>query len=85
MEGYVYNDEHDDQRYWTGKYLRSPDLISIDHCAELFLNTVDMNMSVFSWDTRRVRYNDRSPTFVHVNGPDKQMIQLFMSDAPMRP
>lgn len=85
MEGYVYNDEHDDQRYWTGKYLRSPDMISIDHCAELFLNTVDMNMDAFSWDNHRVRYNDRSPTFVHVNGPDKQMIHLFMSDAPMRP
>jgi hypothetical protein len=78
MQDYEYNDAHDDQRYWTDKYLHSPEMISIDRDAKLFLNTVDMDMKVFSYENNRVHYRNQTPALVHVNGPDKQMINMFV-------
>lgn len=77
MQGYAYNDAHDDQRYWTSKFLQHPDLITIDYGARMFLNTVDIDMKMFQVDNHRVRYRNYYPAFVHVNGPDKQMMNVF--------
>ena len=78
MQGYAYNDAHDDQRYWTSKYLQHQDLITIDRGARMFLNTVDIDMNMFQIDNHRVRYRNYYPIFVHVNGPDKQMMNMFV-------
>ncbi len=78
MQGYVYSDMHDDQRYWTTQYLKFPEMISIDHGARMFLNTVDIDMKMFQVERDRVRYRNYYPAFVHVNGPDKQMMGGFM-------
>lgn len=80
MEGYIYDDRHDDQLFWTRKFIAHPDLIELDYDNKLFLNTVDFDMSKFEWNrqTNRASYDGRNPLFVHVNGPDKQMIRMFL-------
>jgi hypothetical protein len=37
-----------------------------------------MDMKVFSYENNRVHYRNQTPALVHVNGPDKQMIDMFV-------
>jgi hypothetical protein len=78
MKGYSYNDNDDDQYFWTVKYLEQPDLISLDHYNDLFLNMNDIDMKQFSFDGNTVFYKKKNPLFIHVNGPDKTMINDFI-------
>jgi len=79
MEGYVYVDKVEDQRYWTEKFLFSnPDLIELDYENLLFLNTVSIDMRWFMVDKSSgysfIIYRSATPMFVHVNGPDKSLL-----------
>jgi len=80
MEGYVYDDRHDDQLFWTRKFFEYPELIELDYENRLFLNTVSFDISKFEIDREknRVLYKKRNPIFIHVNGPDKTMIRMFL-------
>lgn len=73
---YNYNDTDDDQRYWTTQYLENPDLIGLDYENSLFLNTSGFNEKMFSYDieSSTAYYKTANPQFVHVNGPDKSLI-----------
>jgi len=77
MEGYTYEDTHDDQRFWTTQYLTRPDLIELDYHNQLFLNIVDINMRLFFWnqDEASAMYKNASPVFIHDNGPVKNLIK----------
>jgi hypothetical protein len=76
IRGYSYNDDDDDQRYWTKQFLENPHLIELDYCNRLFLNTFGMDKSRFKIIDERVVYRDfRKPVFAHVNGPDKMLIE----------
>jgi hypothetical protein len=79
MAGYVYIDKVEDQRYWTEKFLFSnPDLIELDYENQLFLNTVSIDMRWFMVDKSSghsfIIYRSATPMFVHINGPDKSLI-----------
>ena len=80
MSGYVYNDKHDDQLFWTRKLLAHPDLIELDYNNKLFLNTAGFDDTTFFWDhqTSIAYYKGKNPIFVHVNGPDKSAIRMFL-------
>ena len=78
MEGYEFNDGEDDQRYWTSKFLSNPELIALDYDNKLFLNTVDIDMRYFSWNGKIAIYNLKKPLFIHVNGPDKRLIDTLV-------
>jgi hypothetical protein len=80
MTNYEYNDADDDQRFWTTQYLNNPDKITLDHENYIFLNTVDMDMDSFTYDSKTnvAYYKWRNPQFVHVNGPVKKMIEDFL-------
>lgn len=75
---YKYNDDDDDQLYWTNQYLDNTHLIKLDYNNSLFLNSVDIDMSKFSWDGKQAHYKQQNPLFVHVNGPNKTMINMFI-------
>jgi hypothetical protein len=80
LEAYVYEDRHDDQRYWTDQFLnKNSDIIGLDYENLLFLNTVDIDMRFyFQSKNKHVTYKYRNPLFVHVNGPDKALILSFL-------
>jgi len=78
MKGYQYDDRHDDQRFWTTVFFENPDIIELDHENLLFLNAADMDMEDFDWNKKTVWYKRRNPLFVHINGPDKTMIEIFL-------
>ena len=78
MNGYEYNDKEDDQRYWTTKFLNNPDLIELDYNNAIFLNTVDIDMNQFIWNGQFGRYKLNNPIFIHVNGPDKRLIDQLV-------
>ena len=80
MANYEYDDAHDDQRFWTTKFLHNRDKIALDHENYIFLNTVDIDMDSFTYDSKnnQAYYKWRNPQFVHVNGPVKTMIERFL-------
>ena len=81
---YKYNDDEDDQRFWTTQYFEHPYLISLDYNNDLFLNTADIDMGNIVYDpiTNRTFYDSnnvsKNPLFVHVNGPEKSDLNLFL-------
>jgi len=74
---YEYNDQHDDQLYWTLQYFKHPNLITLDYNNKLFLNTYNMNMDFYSYDGQKGNYKDRIPCFIHVNGPNKSELSSY--------
>lgn len=78
---YQYNDNDDDQRYWTTQFFNKPELITLDYNNSIFLNTVDIEMRYFVWDQSEsiALYKDTNPLFVHVNGPDKSMVNELLT------
>jgi hypothetical protein len=79
MEGYIYIDKVEDQRYWTERFLSNQDIIELDYENLLFLNTVSIDMKWFTVDKTEnatlIIYKSAMPMFVHVNGPDKSLIE----------
>ena len=72
---YVYEDSEHDQRYWTTQYLeKNNNLIELDYMNGIFLNTVEIDTTKLEVINGVARYNQRQPIFVHVNGPDKSLI-----------
>jgi hypothetical protein len=78
MKGYQYDDRHDDQRFWTTVFFENQDLIELDHENLLFLNAADIDLEDFDYNKKTVWYKRRNPLFVHINGPDKTMINIFL-------
>lgn len=78
MKGYQYDDGHDDQRFWTTVFFENQDKIELDYENLLFLNAADMDMEDFTWNGQTAWYKRRNPQFVHINGPDKSMINRFL-------
>ena len=74
---YEYNDQHDDQLYWTLQYFKHPNLITLDYNNKLFLNTYNMNMDFYSYDGKKGNYKDRIPCFIHVNGQNKSELSYY--------
>jgi hypothetical protein len=79
MEGYVYDDYHDDQRFWTTQFFEHPDLIELDYRNLLFLNTHGIESRFFNYKSGVVFYKSANPMFFHVNGPDKQILDKYIS------
>lgn len=75
MGAYMYDDMHDDQRYWTTCFFESPELIQLDYDNKLFLNTSNMKENLFMFDEDVAYYKGANPLFVHVNGPEKSFIK----------
>jgi hypothetical protein len=80
LKNYEYNDDDDDQRFWTTQLFENPDLISLDYSNELFLNTVGIDMQYFMWDKEKhmAMYKDKIPQFIHINGPDKSLLEKLL-------
>lgn len=71
MADYKYDDAHDDQLYWTTKFLKYENKIALDYRNELFLNTHGIDIEEIEWNRSYFTYKGRSPLFVHINGPNK--------------
>jgi hypothetical protein len=78
---YQYNDNDDDQRFWTTMFFENPDLIGLDYINELFLNTVGMHERFFFLDKDDLiaTYKVSNPMFVHVNGPYKKELLTYLN------
>ena len=79
LNNYEYNDNHDDQVFWTIQYLNNPNLISIDYHNEIFLNTYGLDIKEINWNGNTAIYKGRNPLFIHVNGPDKTELNNFIN------
>ena len=78
MKDYQYDDGHDDQRFWTTQFFENQNIIELDYDNLLFLNAADMEMENFLWNGKTAWYKRHNPLFVHINGPDKSMIEDFL-------
>jgi len=77
MMDYVFDDMHDDQRFWTDRFFQYSDLITLDYDHTIFLNTVGIPVNEILWNGRHCIYKGRNPQFIHVNGPDKSDLSVF--------
>jgi len=75
MANYQFNDNDDDQRFWTTQFFQNPDLIELDYQNLLFLNIVDIDMRFFTMINNTAWYKSANPLFVHDNGPVKNLIK----------
>jgi hypothetical protein len=82
ISNYMYNDNHDDQLFWTLQFLNRPHLIGLDYQCSLFLNTYNIDNSRFSYNKveNHAKYREYNPLFVHVNGPDKVDLQFLLPE-----
>ena len=78
LYNYVYDDQHDDQLFWTKMFFNNKQLIKLDYKNILFLNTYNMSTDDFVYDGKSINYKNRTPLFLHVNGPDKNMLTSFL-------
>ena len=78
MKNYVYEDNHDDQRFWTQKFFEYPKLFTLDYENQLFLNTYGIDIEDIKWNKYQIQYENKNPMIVHVNGPDKKDLNRFL-------
>jgi hypothetical protein len=79
IQTYEYNDRDDDQAFWTIQFLHTnKDLFALDYDNSLFLNTYGIDLSLIKKDGDVFTYKQSRPLFIHVNGPDKNELQLFI-------
>jgi hypothetical protein len=78
MKDYVYDDNHDDQRFWTNKFFDFPQYITLDYQNQIFLNSVGIPPSEILWNGKHAIYRGKNPQFVHINGPDKTDLRFFL-------
>jgi len=79
MENYKYEDKHDDQVFWMDAFFKYPDLIGLDYKNSLFFNTVGVDLKTIIQRDGKCYYKDAIPQFVHINGPDKTEVKLFVA------
>tara|TARA_B110000967_G_C18730476_1_gene482333 strand:- start:200 stop:880 length:681 start_codon:yes stop_codon:yes gene_type:complete len=80
MKGYEYNDKHDDQLFWTYKLLENPDKIKLDYENRVFLNTHGIDENELVYANGRVYYKGKEPSFVHVNGMNKSLVNILINN-----
>jgi hypothetical protein len=78
MENYEYDDNHDDQRFWTQNFFKYPDLIKLDYENALFLNTHGIDIEDVKCTHQGTYYHRANPQFIHVNGPNKNDLNRFL-------
>lgn len=78
MKNYKYDDNHDDQRFWTQQFFDKPELIKLDYENNLFLNTYQVDIEDIKIKKGICFYKQKNPMFVHVNGPDKSDLSKFL-------
>lgn len=78
LYNYNYDDRHDDQLYWTKQFFQNSNLIKLDYKNEIFLNTYNINHDFLKYDGNQVKYKDRNPLFIHVNGPNKSELNNYI-------
>lgn len=78
MKTYKYDDNDDDQRFWTQQFFNRPELIKLDYDNNLFLNTYKVDIEDIIIQRNSCYYKGKNPMFVHVNGPDKSDLSKFL-------
>tara|TARA_Y100000992_G_C21178509_1_gene449511 strand:- start:49 stop:720 length:672 start_codon:yes stop_codon:yes gene_type:complete len=78
LQNYHYNDQDDDQLYWTKQLFQYKNIIQLDYKNEIFLNTYNIDHGLFHYDGNQVYYKDRTPIFIHVNGPNKSELSSYI-------
>lgn len=85
MQNYQYDDDINDQLWWTNKFLENQHLIELDYNNSIFLNCVWMKDDNIKYNEDKViLYNDRTPQLVHGNGPSKKFIEPLLDFAKIK-
>lgn len=78
MSDYTFDEEKDDQEYWTEKYIANPDLIGLDNDRDLFLTLsfmIDDARNHMHWEPNGVfGWKDKTPQFIHRCGESKDWL-----------
>lgn len=80
MINYVFDDDVNDQLWWTDTFLKNQHLIQLDYTNQLFLNCVWLDKSdlLITEDKVVLRYNNSTPQLIHGNGPSKPLIDPLL-------
>ena len=78
MKNYIFDDDVNDQLWWTEIFLNNQHLIELDYTNQLFLNCVWMNEKDILISDDKVTYNNTTPQIIHGNGPSKYLIEPLL-------
>jgi len=80
MLNYVFDDDINDQLWWTDIFLKNQHLIQLDYTNQLFLNCVWLhdNDLIITEDKVLVKFNNSTPQLIHGNGPSKPLIEPLL-------
>lgn len=84
MRNYVYDDDINDQLWWTNIFLDNQHLIELDYNNNIFLNCVWINGNNLQYNGDKVILNgDKTPQLIHGNGPSKNFIEPLLEFAKL--
>lgn len=84
MKEYIYDDDENDQLWWTNKFLERQDLIELDYTNQLFMNCVWLNKDDLIINEDKVVFSfakEITPQLIHGNGPSKELIEPLLDYA----
>ena len=72
LDNYNNEEDIDDQRFWTDRYMKNKDIIGLDHKNEIFICCVGTDIKDYSIENENLKYKERYPLILHANGPGKE-------------
>ena len=85
MKDYIYDDDADDQLWWTNKFLDNKNLIELDYDNNIFLNCLWIRDNDIKYNEDTViLFDKRTPQLVHGNGPSKKFINPLLEFAKLK-
>lgn len=81
MKNYTFDDDINDQLWWTNTFLNNQDIIGLDYSNQLFLNCVWLNKEDIVFSNGKVTYKESTPQLIHGNGPSKYIIDPMLEYA----
>jgi hypothetical protein len=74
LKDYVFDDEENDQLWWTNTFLKRQDIMQLDYHNKLFLNCAFLNPSEITRNGDIFTFHGKTPQLIHGNGPSKPCI-----------
>jgi hypothetical protein len=82
FQGYVFQDDINDQFWWKIKFLERSDLIELDYNNKIFLNCHGLNKIHINIVDDKIQYEGKNIQILHFNGSSKAIMNKYAKIDP---